>query len=232
MIIIIARRKGTKMQSRPENKAIATIGPDPFAVYAASAAPRTIVGKLLKFNKGDYLAGESAEPISEGTKFIAAMDELLVGWIRWDNSKPAEHRMGRVIDRFVPEPRSALGDNNAAAWETDPAGDARDPWQFCNYLVLKNCATGELFTLVASSRGSINAIGDLCRQYSRASKTHPDDYPVIALQSGVYAHRNKSYGRIKFPVLTVVGRAPKFELDSSATAMRGEEQGDIEDFMP
>jgi hypothetical protein len=55
----------------------------------------------------------------------------------------------------------------------------------------------------------LNTIADLCRHYARDVKQHPGCFPVIALKSDSYNHPNKAYGRIKIPVLTVVGRAPR-----------------------
>jgi hypothetical protein len=37
----------------------------------------------MKFNKGDYLAGEEGKVIAPGTKLTANVDELLAGLIKW-----------------------------------------------------------------------------------------------------------------------------------------------------
>jgi hypothetical protein len=192
-------------------------GPDAFRTYADACAPRTIVGTLLKFSKGDFLAGEGGEAIADDVEFTALMDELLVGWVRWDNGKLAETRMGRVTDGFVPPPRRDLGDLDAAAWETDAAGNARDPWAFQNYLPLKRIRDDELFTFVAGSRGALNAVAELCRIHSRHGEREAGHYPVVRLRSDEYAHKKKEYGRIKFPVLGVVGWTSKEDLPEQAT---------------
>jgi hypothetical protein len=180
-----------------------------FQQYADAVSPRNIVGKLLKFSKGDYVAGEGGEEIKEGTQLVAIMDELWTGWTRWEDNKPVESRMGRIVDRFAPPPRRELGHDNKDEWPADDRGEARDPWQFGNYLVLKNAETGEYFTFTTGTRGGLNTIADLCRHYARDVKQHPDCFPVVALKSDSYNHPNKAYGRIKVPVLTVVGRAPR-----------------------
>ena len=181
-----------------------------FAAYANAVSPRNIIGKLLKFSKGDYVAGEGGEEVKEGTKFVAIMDELSTGWVRWEDNKPVEHRTGRVVDKFVPPPRRELGHDNKDDWPADDRGEARDPWQFTNYLVLKSTDdTGEFYTFTTGTRGGLNAIADLCRHYARDVKQHPDCFPVIALKVSSYDHPVKSFGRVKVPVLTVVGRAPR-----------------------
>ena len=47
-----------------ESTALAVIGDDDvFAAYANAVAPRNVIGTLLKFSKGDYLAGEEGAPV-------------------------------------------------------------------------------------------------------------------------------------------------------------------------
>jgi len=201
---------GLPTLTEAESNALTALGqPSVFAQYADAVAPRNIVGKLLKFSKGDYVAGEGGEEMKDGTRLIAIMDELWTGWTRWEDNKPVEQRIGRVVDKFVPPPRRELGYENRDEWSADDRGEARDPWQFGNYLVLKNPETGEFFTFTTGTRGGLNAIADLCRHYARDAKEHPDCYPVIALKSDAYNHPNKAYGRIKIPVLAVVGRSPR-----------------------
>jgi hypothetical protein len=181
---------------------------DVFTQYADAAAPRNIVGKLLKFSKGDYVAGEGGEEVPEGTQLVAIMDELWVGWTRWQDGKPTESRIGRLVDSYRPAQRRDLGDDNKDEWPADDRGDARDPWQFANYLVMKNPETGEFYTFTTGTRGGLNTIADLCRHYARDVKANPGYFPIVALRSDSYNHPNRAYGRIKIPVLAVVGRAP------------------------
>jgi hypothetical protein len=216
------------METKTTSNALSTPGQtDLFRTYADACAPRTIVGKLLKFSKGDFVLGDAGETIAEDVEFTALMDELVVGWVRWEDNKIAEQRMGRVIDGFVPQPRRELGDVDAAAWETDAAGKARDPWQFQNYLPLQR-SDGELFTFVAGSRGALNTVAELCRIHARHAKQNPDHYPIIRLRSDEYQHRVKEFGRIKFPVLGVVGWAPKTDLPEQAKPT----DDPLEDYMP
>src|SRR5262249_771929 len=130
---------------------------DPFEAYADAVSPRNIVGSLLKFSKGDYLAGEDGVLVPAGTTFTANADELRVGWVRWCDGKPVEHIMQRVADGAVPPKREELGDQDQSTWELDSTGQPRDPWQLTNYLPLMN-ELGELFTFTTSSRGGLGAI--------------------------------------------------------------------------
>jgi hypothetical protein len=71
---------------------------NPFADYADAAQSTSIVGKLLKFSKGDWFAGKDEDEMKDGTAFVANMAELMTGWQRWEDNKPTEQRMGKVME--------------------------------------------------------------------------------------------------------------------------------------
>ena len=142
------------------------------------------------------------------------MDSLEVGHVRWEGMRPVEPRMGRLVGGFKPAKRSELGHDDRSQWETDDEGQARDPWQFSNQLELADPDKGELYTFCTSSKGGLTAIGELCKQYGAAMRQRPDDWPVIELGVGSYAHANKAYGKIKYPVFGIVDSVPK---DASST---------------
>jgi len=208
---------------------VATAGKDFFTQYGEAIRQTTIVGKLLKFSKGDWSAGEAAEPIEEGTFFTANMDELLAGWVRWKDNKPTDHVMGRIVDGYQPPKRNELGDDDSDQWEVNEDGEARDPWQMTNYLLLID-SESEPYTFTTSSRGGLNAIGELCKAYGKAMRQHPDEFPVIEIGVGSYLHANKAYGRIKYPTLEIVGWTNKSVFDNLAASRaeedRSEEAGD------
>src|SRR5215472_14009553 len=55
------------LTSNTKNTALTLVGDDDaFAAYANAVAPRNIIGTLLKFSKGDYLAGEEGAPVAAG----------------------------------------------------------------------------------------------------------------------------------------------------------------------
>jgi hypothetical protein len=184
-----------------------------FEAYGEAATPRAIEGTMLRFLKGDFLAGASAHAIEValGARLVAVMDSLAIGWLRWDNSAPTDPRMGLVVDGFQPPRRSELGDLDKEMWERDSEGEPRDPWQFSNNLVLREIETGEVYTFVTSSKGGLGAIGELCKVHGKHIRQHPDDYPIVELDIGSYQHRDRSLGRIKYPIFKVVGSINKYE---------------------
>ena len=200
---------------------------DVFEEYGESVSSRNIVGQLLKFSKGDWEAGEG-ETFEPGKKMIVNMDELLLGWLRWEDQRPADQRMGRLVDGFVAPPRHTLGYGydptqdedqtpDTAEWELDPTThQPRDPWQQTYYLVMKDPDIkdeGEgIYTFTTSSVGGRNAIADLCKHYGRKRREHDNykaAYPIVALKVGSYNHPNKAFGKIKTPGLATVGWAAK-----------------------
>jgi hypothetical protein len=197
-----------------------------FTTYGEAQNQRAIIGQLLKFSKGDFLAGQDEKEVPEGTELIANMDELLAGWVRWQDNKPTDHVMGKVSDGYQPPRRNELGDDDREQWEVDAAGQPRDPWQFSNYLLLKG--TGEyssvLYTFTTSSRGGLNALGELCKAYGGAMAQHQYEYPVIALGINAYDHPNRAFGRIKVPTFKIVGWAPETVFASNIEAIVKDEE--------
>jgi hypothetical protein len=192
-------------------------GSNAFLAYGNAATARSIVGKLLKFSKGDYLAGMEDEEVKLGTQFVAHMPSLCVGWIRWeDNKPPAEQRMGLVAENYQPCKRKELGDLDEDQWERDDDGHPRDPWQFSNYLILIARDGGDLYTFTTSSRGGLSAVGELCKAYGKQMRQRPNQHPIVELDVGSYQHSNRSYGRIKFPIFKIVGWTDKTEIDDGS----------------
>lgn len=192
-----------------ETKLPAQTSGNVFAAYGESAGTTSyIVGDLLKFSKGDWLFGKNNQELADGTKLVAAMDTLAVGWQRWENQRPVEHRMGLLVDGFVPPPREELGDTDEGLWDRDDNNEARDPWQYANYLQFVDPDNRDtVYTFTTSSKGGLGAVAKLCREYGRATEKEgcEEQLPLVVLSTGSYAHRDRSLGRIKFPVFTIVG---------------------------
>jgi len=206
-----------------------------YEAYGAQAAQRNIIGKLLKFTKGDYCFGPESTLFEEGTRMIVDMESLLVGWQRWENNAPTDSHMGPIVEGFQPPKRRELGDLDDTAWEVDEStGRPRDPWQYTNQVVMRELGTkGEengLYTFTTASRGGINAVGILCKTYGKQIRTNPGIYPIVELNTDSYMHSNKQYGRIKVPVLDVVGWATVADIDDATETEVGvidEPDGDV-----
>jgi hypothetical protein len=200
-----------------ENQALTTTTDvDPFLAFADAVRPQHIIGKLLKHSKGEFLAGEDSESLPAGTKMVAAMDWLTIGFVHWSGGKPDEHRMVLVASGERPPRRVELGDIDPASWEEkDASGAPRDPWQLVQYLPMI-AEDSSLFTFSTGSRGGIGALAALARQYARGRAGNPDKFPVVELLVDSYQHSNSAYGRIKVPKLKLVGWEPKITFLTAA----------------
>jgi hypothetical protein len=176
-----------------------------FEAYSESVNSNRIVGALLKFNKGDWLVGQDNDELKLGTTLVAAVEEVMVGYLKWEDSKVVDMRMGKVKDGFVMPARRDLGDVDQGSWDTDDQGKPRDPWQMTSYLILKAADGQDLYTYAPSSAGGRNVVAALCGEYGKHSRQKPDEFPIVELAVDSYMHKVKSYGRIKVPVLQIVG---------------------------
>jgi len=193
-----------------------------FLDYGRAATGSSIIGMLLKFNKGDWVAGQDNEELEDGTTLIANMDSLTVGWQRWEDGRPAEQVMGQLVKGFVPPRRNELSFNDPNEWERDESnGKPRDPWVYTHQMVMKEPGKkGQLYTFTSSSGGGKTAIGKLSTAYGDGIRgEHAGEYPIVELSKGSYLHRDPSLGRIKVPELPVVGWADRSEFDEVVEAV-------------
>lgn len=190
-----------------------------FEQYAEAANGNRIIGDFLKFAKGDWLYGRDAEEMERGTRLVANVAELKVGWQRWEGGKPTETIMGRVMDAFVPPVRASLGDDDKELWERDEkTNQPRDPWQLTNTLILKSEKGDDLYTFSTSSKGGIGAIAKIAGEFGKHMRARPNELPVVALEVDSYAHSDKKLGRIKVPVFKLVGWTDKAAFEEALAA--------------
>jgi hypothetical protein len=202
--------------SRSANLPASTGISDPYLAFSAAESGQDILGDMIRFAKGDYLAGANKTEIPGGSEFLAAVDAIVVGWQRWLGKQQVEKRLGRLSDGFIEPAREELGHLDESAWEVDAEGRPVDPWAKTRMVPLKRLADGTLFTLVLNGKGrSGEAIGRLVGAFGR-SRYRDTDYPIIRLGTDAYSH--KVYGRIKFPVLPIVGWRPRHEFAELETS--------------
>lgn len=200
-----------------------------FEQYGEQASQRTsIVGSLLKFSKGDWLLGQDEEEIPVGTRYVAHMDSMLVGWVKWLDNKPVEQVMGKLSEGYQAPKRDTLGDTDKEHWELDAQGKERDPWQFSNLIIMKpvgkKFSNDNAITFTTSSKGGIGAVGKLCMEYGKEVRTKAGQCPIVQLGVDAYNHPNKEYGRIKTPILELVGweKSALFDIDAATAAAEPE----------
>ncbi len=187
-----------KPDDKPSSTAVSATESNPWLEYGAAVGASDITGDLLKFCKGDFLAGQDNREIAVGTRLIANMDSLEIGWIKWENSRPVDRRMGRFAEGFKSAKRNELGDDDKALWAADDDGSPRDPWQFSNHLILADPDDGQLYTFATSSKGGLTAIGALCSAYGQAMRQHPTNGQSSSSVSGRMPTATRAMGASSF----------------------------------
>jgi hypothetical protein len=116
------------------------------------------LGTLLKFTKGIWTLGEIlAQP---GAEFVAAPEDVVLGWVRFDDKKVAERILKRRGDKRRLPDRDELSMADPAEWPIDGKGQRKDCWVKQVYLPMLD-ENGGLVTFVTSSVGGRIAVGKL-----------------------------------------------------------------------
>lgn len=196
-------------------------GYDPFAAYGQEAAAGS--GNYLKFSKGEWLLGQNDTELELGRLLAANMEELSIGWIRWQDGKPVERRMNLLVSGVRPERREDLGYTDQTQWDVDDeTGQPKDPWNFTNELPLADPETGEQMTYSASSKGGIGCIGNLCKAFSKGRAANAALIPVLELGRDSYKHAK--YGKTYVPVLSITDWVENGAIPEPAAAAEEKEE--------
>ena len=218
----------TNLPANRQTNQMTTQGPDydPYTAFADANSPRSIVGTLLKFSKGDYRHGDAGTIMPIGTRLVTDPAEIMVGMIKWGQGRPSEQIMGRIGSGFIPPRRDELGDNNKDLWaEFDEKGQPRDPWQRGMYMLLMTEKGSDIYTFASGSKGGNDAVPDMCRAYGKIYRSRGAQLPIIELQVESYKH--KVYSWIKKPKFNIVGWMPRETFDQAANAeLAGDQGGD------
>jgi hypothetical protein len=172
---------------------------DPFRAMANAMRSRTgFDGTMLLCKKGLWTAGKDAIDMND-EELVALVDQLMLGWCKWEDKKPVDYHVGFVRDRFKPPKRSQLGDDNPDRW-----GRNGDPWQFTFFLPLADPETAALYVFSTTSAGGKDALADLQEAFAdgRERQENAGKAPRVALQAEHYIHQE--YGRVEKPRFTVV----------------------------
>jgi hypothetical protein len=153
---------------------------------------------LLKYVKGEWSVGEEEVPL--GTKYVAFIDELACGFIKFNGDAVPRVLLGKLKSGKDKLPkRDDCGDLDKNEWEIGDDGKPVDPWQPIMQLPLSPVDhIGELVVYSAiGTGGARSAVADLCGVYDRSPRHGL--LPIIALNTRSYKH--KKYGTVHVPVL-------------------------------
>jgi hypothetical protein len=162
----------------------------PWRQFANEETRGFFAGDLLKYVKGDWFLGEAKKPIGPTEVFVANMQEIWRGWVRWQDGAVTDTVVGRIVDGFALPPRETLGDQDETKWEVEPNGVKRDPWARTVYLILRRLSTEEVVTFTSSSDGGRQAVGRLSDKFDRHLKKGGGRMPMVLLESETYEHKD------------------------------------------
>ncbi len=190
-----------------------------FSQYASSVSHRSLLGELAKFTKGEWLI--KGVPVPPDKAFVAVMNTLTTGHIKWADGRPSDAAMGLVADGFQPKDRNDLDDLDPEDWEIGEDGKPQDPWQPTTLLVLVSAEPPpDVVTFSTGTVGGQGAIAALCEAHGRATED-AGQYPVVTLAADSYDHRIRSYGKVKVPVFKLAGAVEAGPFDAIVAAERG-----------
>jgi hypothetical protein len=116
---------------------------NPFALYAASEGDAFFSGDyVLLDQKLGWVRGEGKRPLDTTGAFVADMQGARRGWIKFNESGPAERKTVRIAESPEPPRRKVCGDMNKLDWPIR-GGERRDPW----LPVVCRCARSQIPTM-------------------------------------------------------------------------------------
>lgn len=138
-----------------------------------------IIGKRLKFNDGVYIVNKT-EILSKNPKLQLAITRVVTCWLRWENGKPAEHRVTELGQRHPK--REELGYLDESKWEISKfTKKPEDPLKDTRYLYMTDPKTGVDYTFITDTIGGRRAVSELKRVINNVRKEYPKAVVLVEL---------------------------------------------------
>ncbi len=156
----------------------------------------------LRFRNGQWIDQDGNEVVI-GTKFVANVPTLSVGFIRFKGKGEAPQKALTLAANNEPVTREELGDLNPNTWPLQNNGEPKDPWNATYELDAADAEMGRPTTITASTWTAREAVLDLVDDWDAKQTDHPHQLPIIALGAttrDIGRHRD-----VDVPLLTIVG---------------------------
>jgi hypothetical protein len=155
--------------------------------------------------RGVWSMGKETVPI--GTKVVVMMDQLMKGFIRFDDGMPTTQLLPQgATQADLYTLRQSLGDLDQSLWERSKKGKPIDPWRQARELpVILLVRTLDTVVFSTSSQGGLHAVSALKRAVmgERRDPSCPTALPIVSLDADSYKHPEKEYGTIYTPLLDI-----------------------------
>jgi hypothetical protein len=219
-----------------QTTAIAPITDDPLQDYLDTFTVPTVPGVSFRFNGKDAkytLLNGDPLPLENTDTLVFLSDQVWAGWIKFnkDENTPPTRVQGLLNDGFRLPPRETLGNNDRSEWAIGLSSEVEDPWKHQIIILLQKCDdTGELYSFVATSETSRNAVTDLIQHCQRRKRSGKDDYPIVRLGVSSFERTKPPKVKVWKPHFTLVGHQKKDETPNPANASLAADLNDSIDF--
>lgn len=167
------------------------------AVVNMAKGSTTRVGFLKMDKTGSWCWGTDEVPVEEDTPVYIDPMGFVHGWQCWANTD-----LPGVTSEL-------LGEVLAPMYEPMPPRPSQVPENGRGWSELRGLSCivdGQKLVYSTTSVGGVNAIAALAEEYGKQYKKAPSKMIAVAnLSSDSYKHKNKTYGRIYVPIITIVG---------------------------
>ncbi len=137
------------------------------------------------------------------------MSTLARGFICWKSNEVVDEQMMLVSDKGQAIQKEDLIDHGP--YESD-----MDGWRNQAQVDMRSLESGIEMLFKTSSRGGLNGISAVSKEFANQLKLGPTDLPcpVVTLEAGSYKH--KEFGKIFFPKFLIKRWVPLSELELKA----------------
>lgn len=187
---------------------------------------------FLKFNKGDWLYGAEGIEVDPESTFIVAAASLGHGYIAFHQSKPF-HEVKRKIWHALP-PVEDLPSVEGLV-NIDPQTKQEKPVSY-DFQVgftlagVSGAERGKTFQFWSSSHGGVSAHTSVVDAIeAQMAFTDTEINPIVKLSTGSYPHKNKAYGRVKYPIIEIIGWTAELGSAPAPEAVETEGAGETYD---
>ncbi len=153
--------------------------------------------EFLKFTKqGEFIHGADEQRIEDTEEFAFNMSTLARGFICWKANEVVDEQMSLVSVAGGVIKKEDLEDHG-------PYEGDMDGWNDQAQVNLRSLETGTEMLFKTSSRGGLNAISGISKEFANKLKLAPKEMPVpiITLEPGFYKH--KEFGKIFYPKFNI-----------------------------
>jgi hypothetical protein len=202
---------GTAVATQGQGGALAAVANAHETEGSNSRGPK----QFLKFSKGEWSLGkEGIEFAEQKFHFVPAMDLWEKGWQCWVKKMP-------VDEHFVPYGQPVP--KKAELPDHGPYTEENDGWQEAirvPLIVLPGLGGHDTVFMgcefSAMSTGARNALYSLSKDYANWIKRGEvtEEKPYVIVEAGADSYKHKQYGKVHFPVFSIVQAVSKDELQA------------------